>query len=312
MSSFRTLALLAAVGVLVVALVVPGCVGHTPDLAHASRSVDVESEDTVPWTQPLPWAHAASGADDDALRYERRLRAWMVEQFRSDAGRLAALDAPVTPEAVVVIHDGPMTPPSIIEGLDAAAAARRDELEKQVVESTVTVWVPGIRARDIIRFEALSCFETWEGNPSGIAKIALHGPVHSTPMPEEMVAVLGDSLPANQGLRSEVTHPTTFKNSTRYTNAVVLDLDIEVPAYRYALFADQLPENGQSVTLSAGVFLAVDRDGGTLLLHRSYYQGQAIPGILEGFVRSSVKSSYVEFASQYELRAPQWLAEHPE
>lgn len=274
---------------------------HRPDTMY-----EVDAGAAVTWQAPLP---LPAGLSPSVRTYRHRQEAWVVDRFRTDVARFRARSKPGSPEAIVEILEGPLTPDQTADGLDDAAHAARSHDESQVVSSEMMLFVPGVSAHDLMRFHAFSLFELAYENPTQTTAAELYGPRHGVPLPFPLAEA--SVLPANQWLRTEATAGSFVKKATRITHAVVLDPADDVHVYRFALFLSDAPERGADAYFSHGIFLTRDVEGGAVLFTHSLFHGQEIPHMGQSFFADLIRSSYLEYGAVYLDHAAEWARAHP-
>lgn len=203
-----------------------------------------------------------------------------------------------------VVLRSPITGGSWLEGLSPESVSLRETSEGQIVEARALFNVPGVKPLDLLVYLMCSDFKVQIPNDS------MDRMDHRFPGEDKPGECLGElpGLKANQVLSHEVWEPEGFLRKGTdiwFINELRREGDCYYFVYRL-LKSCQPTESYTPVRLATGQYAALATDSGSLVLLKSYYNGQSIPRLSDFLVRSRTNAFYKGIATFLAEQVPVW------
>jgi hypothetical protein len=190
-----------------------------------------------------------------------------------------------------------------VEGLPAEIAAQRLETEHHAVEGRMRCFLSGVSVQEAALYLAASSFSTRLEGEGKIERELFLPPCR--PAPSELRELPEPA--ANRWLvRERWSRALAKPTAVYYVHRLIRRGDLVL--LRYDAWRNFGGGDHAAIRLASGQYVLVPRDGGTLLELHSYYSGQTIPALMDGFVASMTEGFYAKLARFAMKEAPTWVA----
>lgn len=189
---------------------------------------------------------------------------------------------------------------------------RRKVAEGQIVEARAVFTIPGAKPLDVVSF--LVCSEFKEQIPSAaMDHIGKVFPGHqSSAELENSCLDEPPELKPNQVLTHEVWKPGLLRQGTDIWFINELRREGDCMFFIYRLVKSCQPSDSYTqVRLATGQYAVRPTESGCVVLLKSYYNGQSIPGGFDFVVRNRTNSFYKEIAKFLVEKVPGWKPPEP-
>lgn len=237
--------------------------------------------------------------------YLRARGDWFRERFAGLRSELSGLDlsAVTTNSFKTQVLRAPITEGAWQESLSPESVERRKEDEGQIVEARALFSVPGVKPLDLLVYLMCSDFKAQLPNDS-MDRMEHHFPGEVSPG-----GCLDEppKLKLNQVLSHEVWEPGLLRKGTDiwFINELRREGECLYFIYRVVKYC-QLTDSYTPVRLATGQYAVLPAGSGSIVLLKSYYNGQAIPSLSDFLVRSRTNAFYSGIASFLAAQVPGW------
>ena len=201
-----------------------------------------------------------------------------------------------------VVRD-PLTDGPWLEKLPAAGVELRKLAEGQIVEARAMYTVAGVKPLDLLVYVICSDFK------AQIPNDPMDRVDHVFPGFEKAESCLDDppKLKSNQVLAHETWKPALFRKGTDIWFIHELRRQGDCFYFIYRLVKSCQPEDSYTpVHLATGQYAVLPSKSGSIVLVKSYYNGQSIPKISDFLVRNRTNSFYSGIAAFFAEKVPTW------
>jgi hypothetical protein len=228
---------------------------------------------------------------------------WLAARFRE--AREAARTAPVPPDTAIecIVHRKPFTQGSWVETLPEDLARQRTEVEGQAVETHVTFLVPGGAARAVLRYMVGSNLLGRLPDEGTVVRTLAFPPLEKPPEWLRSVPELGSNEWVS---RDQWSRTLAFPTDVAHLHSVFMDGDAAAEVMEAW---ENVPGDGKAaVRLGSTQYVVAPRPGGALVRITSYYSGQGIPPLMDGFVTRMTTTFFKKLAALVQKEAMTWTA----
>ena len=237
--------------------------------------------------------------------YLRARGDWFRERFAGLRSELSGLElsAVTTNSFKTQVLRAPITEGAWQESLSPESVERRKEDEGQIVEARALFSVPGVKPLDLLVYLMCSDFKAQLPNDS-MDRMEHHFPGEVSPG-----GCLDEppKLKLNQVLSHEVWEPGLLRKGTDiwFINELRREGERLYFIYRVVKYC-QPTDSYTPVRLATGQYAVLPAGSGSIVLLKSYYNGQAIPSLSDFLVRSRTNAFYSGIASFLAAQVPGW------
>ena len=228
---------------------------------------------------------------------------WFRERFASLRTELPGLEVPGEGLYKTQVVRDPLTDGSWLEKLSASSVELRNIAEGQIVEARALYTVAGVKPLDLLVFVVCSDFKAQiPNNPMDRVD-------HVFPGFEKAESCLDDppKLKPNQVLAHEVWKPALLRKGTDIWFIHELRRKGDCFYFMYRLAKSCQPTDSYTpVYLATGQYAVIPSESGSIVLVKSYYNGQSIPKISDFLVRNRTNSFYSGIAAFFAEKVPTW------
>jgi len=237
--------------------------------------------------------------------YLRARGDWFRERFAGLRSELSGLELSSVPanSFTTEILRAPITEGAWQGALGPESVERRKEDEGQIVEARALFSVPGVKPLDLLVYLMCSDFKAQIPNDS------MDRMEHLFPGEESPGGCLDEppKLKPNQVLSHEVWEPALLRKGTDiwFINELRREGECLYFIYRVVKYC-QPTDSYTPVRLATGQYAVLPVGSGSIVLLKSYYNGQAIPSLSDFLVRSRTNAFYSGIASFLAEQVPGW------
>ena len=237
--------------------------------------------------------------------YLRARGDWFRERFSGFRSELFGLDpsAVTTNSFTTEVFRAPITEGAWQGSLGPESVERRKADEGQIVAARALFFVPGVKPLDLLVYLMCSDFKTQIPNDS------MDSMEHRFPGEGSPGGCLDEppKLKPNQVLSHEVWEPALLRKGTDiwFINELRREGDGLYFIYRLVKYC-QPTDSYTPVRLATGQYAVLPAGSGSVVLLKSYYNGQAIPGFSDFLVRSRTNAFYSGIAAFLAEQVPEW------
>ena len=237
--------------------------------------------------------------------YLRARGDWFRERFAGLRSELSGLElSAVTSNSFTTeVLRAPITEGAWQDSLGPESLERRKADEGQMVAARALFSVPGVKPLDLLVYLMCSDFKTQLPNDS------MDSMEHRFPGKGSPGDCLDEppKLKPNQVLSHEVWEPGLLRKGTDIWFINELRREGECLYFIYRLVKYCQPTDSYTpVRLATGQYAVLPAGSGSIVLLKSYYNGQAIPSLSDFLVRSRTNAFYSGIASFLAEQVPGW------
>ena len=228
---------------------------------------------------------------------------WFRERFAALRTELPGLEVPEEGIYETKVVRDPLTAGPWLEKLPAGSVELRRIAEGQIVEARAMYTVAGVKPLDLLVFVICSDFK------AQIPNDPMDRVDHVFPGFEKAEDCLDKppKLKPNQVLAHEVWKPALLRKGTDIWFIHELRRKGDSFYFIYRIVKSCQPTDSYTqVYLATGQYVVIPSESGSIVLVKSYYNGQSIPKISDFLVRNRTNSFYSAIAAFLAAKVPSW------